>query len=312
MTLPLGMGGFFARVDADIEGVVQAAVAYVTPLAEPVASASLVASPPAPTPSHEPPPLESLLAGVAPPPAPSPPASVAPSPCESPRASPVRRACAQRACTAQARQRIQDTLEWEACDESSNCFMAVEQQYDEAFSNEVLDNESESAGSDSAEHESESEDDDESYESSFVNDGSSSEYEDSDDEWTPLKRSRLSPEAQGAVREEDAPPCDDEQCSASEPADGAHSAPISPASAESYRRTLTRTPNVTAEQREHLASLEVLEKIRVRITSLLEDCERSGAIAIAELCRDVIRDPLSTFAPLRFVAADGREAAGAA
>jgi len=71
------------------------------------------------------------------------------------------------------------------------------------------------------------------------------------------------------------------------------------ASAESYRRTLTRVPNVTAEQRAHLASLEVLEKLRVRITHLLDECERSGAMAIAELCRDVIRDPLSTFTPMR-------------
>ena len=70
-------------------------------------------------------------------------------------------------------------------------------------------------------------------------------------------------------------------------------------SAEMYRRTLTRVPNVTAEQRAHLASLEVLEKLRVRITHLLDECERSGAMAIAELCRDVIRDPLSTFTPMR-------------
>jgi hypothetical protein len=146
----------------------------------------------------------------------------------SPRVSPVRRACAQRACTAQARQRIQDTLEWESCDENSHRFVAVEQEYDEAFSKEVLDDESESAGSDSAENESESDDDDESYESSFVDDGSSSEYEDSDDEWTPLKRSRLSSEPQGAVLEEDVPSRDDEHGSASEPADCAPSAPISP------------------------------------------------------------------------------------
>jgi hypothetical protein len=71
------------------------------------------------------------------------------------------------------------------------------------------------------------------------------------------------------------------------------------ASAESYRRTLARVPVVTAEHLAHLASLEVLEKMRVRIKNLLDECERSGAIAIAELCRDVIRDPLSTFTPLR-------------
>ena len=46
-------------------------------------------------------------------------------------------------------------------------------------------------------------------------------------------------------------------------------------SAEMYQRTLTRTQNVTSEQREHLASLEVLETLRGRIASTLDECERS-------------------------------------
>jgi len=70
-------------------------------------------------------------------------------------------------------------------------------------------------------------------------------------------------------------------------------------SAEMYRRTLTRTQNVTSEQREHLASLEVLETLRGRIASTLDECERSGAVAVAVLCRDLIRDPLSTFSPMQ-------------
>jgi len=96
---------------------------------------------------------------------------------------------ASRASAGVARQRIQDTLEWENCDENSIRFQAVAQQFDDDFNGETLDNgeidelsASDSYGSGS------SSDGDESYESSFVTDGSGTEEEDSEDEWTPVKR----------------------------------------------------------------------------------------------------------------------------
>jgi len=202
MELPFGMDEFFVRVDTDIDSVVQAAIAHVAPNVAPAAS---------------------------PPP-------------ESPPALPVRRAGAQRACNAQARQRIQATLEWEACDEDSSRFLAVAQHYDDAFEQEVLDEDEDSEDSGSDEGGSESEDDD-SYESSFVTDGSGSEDECSDDEWTPHKRVCLTPHTEDAAHSDDAahsedaahsddaaphasaqlPP--DESGSVVEPTDDAQSAP---------------------------------------------------------------------------------------
>jgi len=94
-----------------------------------------------------------------------------------------------RASAGVARQRIQDTLEWENCDESSGRFLAVARRLEEEFDGEELeDGECEQVtGSHSEESES-AEDDDESYESSFVTDGSGSEEEDSEEEWTPIKK----------------------------------------------------------------------------------------------------------------------------
>jgi len=165
--LPFGMDEFFVRVDADIDSVVQAAIAHASLHVAPAAS-TLVS-----------------------------PDCVAPSSPESPPARPVRRAGAQRACNAQARQRIQATLEWEACDEDSSRFLAVAQQYDDAFEKEVLDDDEDSEDSGSDEGGSESDDDD-SYESSFVTDGSGSEENCSDDEWTPQKRVCLTHSADAA------------------------------------------------------------------------------------------------------------------
>jgi len=71
------------------------------------------------------------------------------------------------------------------------------------------------------------------------------------------------------------------------------------ASIDLFRRSLARSIDVTPEQRELLASLEVLERLRARLASTLDECERSGAVSVATLCRDLIRDPLSTFLPVQ-------------
>jgi len=94
-----------------------------------------------------------------------------------------------RASAGVARQRIQDTLEWENCDENSNRFQAVAQQFEDDFNGEHLEDGEidEISASESCDSASSS-DGDESYESSFVTDGSGTEEEDSEDEWTPVKR----------------------------------------------------------------------------------------------------------------------------
>ena len=94
-----------------------------------------------------------------------------------------------RASAGVARRRIQDTLEWENCDESSGRFLAVARQYDDEFDGEELEEGEFEQVTESHSEESESaDDDDESYESSFVTDGSGSEEEDSEEEWTPVKK----------------------------------------------------------------------------------------------------------------------------
>jgi len=94
-----------------------------------------------------------------------------------------------RACVDRTRRRIQDTLEWENCDEQSGRFLAVAQQFDDAFNNEQLEDAEmdQVSGSESMGSITES-DDDESYESSFVTDGSGSDDDCSEDEWTPQKK----------------------------------------------------------------------------------------------------------------------------
>jgi len=104
---------------------------------------------------------------------------------------PSSRLCLPRASAGVARQRIQDTLDWENCDEDSGRFRAVAQQFDDEFDKEQLEEieMDQMSGSSSALSESASDDDDESYESSFVTDGSGSEEEeDSEDEWMPVKK----------------------------------------------------------------------------------------------------------------------------
>ena len=98
------------------------------------------------------------------------------------------RQCAQRTIT-----RIQETLDWENCDESSARFQAVAQRLDEAFDKERLeDAEMEEVVDSSDDSSSVYSDDDDSYESSFVTDGSGSEEEgESDDEWQPKKKPRV-------------------------------------------------------------------------------------------------------------------------
>ena len=103
---------------------------------------------------------------------------------------PSSRLCLPRASAGVARRRIQDTLDWENCDEDSGRFRAVAQQFDDEFDKEQLEEieMDQISGSSSAQSESAS-DDDESYESSFVTDGSGSEEEeDSEDEWMPVKK----------------------------------------------------------------------------------------------------------------------------
>ena len=69
-----------------------------------------------------------------------------------------------RACIAQTRERIQATLEWESCDEE--------------YSEDASDESASGSGSE----------DDDAYESSFVTDGSGSEDECDEVEWTPRKQ----------------------------------------------------------------------------------------------------------------------------
>ena len=103
---------------------------------------------------------------------------------------PPSRSCLPRTSASVARRRIQDTLDWENCDEDSGRFRAVAQQFDDEFDKEQLEEieMDQMSGSSSALSASASDDDDESYESSFVTDGSGSGEEDSEDEWTPVKR----------------------------------------------------------------------------------------------------------------------------
>jgi len=70
-------------------------------------------------------------------------------------------------------------------------------------------------------------------------------------------------------------------------------------SADVLRRTLARSPAATSEQRELLASAEALEALRRGIPPALDEYERSGAVAVAALCRELVADPLSTFAPVQ-------------
>ena len=156
MPLSFGICAFSKRVDAEIESVVTVAIAQL--------------SAPAPPARHLPPAPEA-------------------SPGDAAAAGLVER-CTQpgRACIAQTRERIQATLEWESCDEESGRFRAIARQFDEAFENENLDDEeySEDASDESASG-SGSEDDD-AYESLFVTDGSGSEDECDEVEWTLRKQ----------------------------------------------------------------------------------------------------------------------------
>jgi len=99
----------------------------------------------------------------------------------------------QRQCVQRTITRIQETLDWENCEESSARFQAVAQRLDEAFDRERLENaEMEEVVDSSDDSSSVYSDDDDSYESSFVTDGSGSQEEgDSDDEWQPNKKPRV-------------------------------------------------------------------------------------------------------------------------
>jgi len=123
--------------------------------------------------------------------------------CNSPdeEASPEQRRTVRlsRASAGIARQRIIDTYEWENCDEESGRFLSVAQQFNEAFDNEELETgemEDASASESSCEDEDSQSGDDGSYESSFVTDGSGTEFSDSEEEWTPVKRSRQEADAE--------------------------------------------------------------------------------------------------------------------
>jgi len=108
---------------------------------------------------------------------------------EAAASSPPAKKRVSRASAGVARQKIQDTLEWENCEETSSRFQAVAQQFDDDFCEETLEDGEidEISASESCDSASSS-DGDESYESSFVTDGSGTEEEDSDEEWTPVKR----------------------------------------------------------------------------------------------------------------------------
>jgi len=69
-------------------------------------------------------------------------------------------------------------------------------------------------------------------------------------------------------------------------------------SADILRRTVSRNPSTSAEQRELLECVEALATLRAGLAEALDDYERSGAVVVATLCRAVIADPLSTFSPV--------------
>ena len=178
MEWPLGIGAFAQRVDDDIASVVDATLAQWT---APIAVMS---------------PEEAKLGQVSMPDpdvaADTQPEHVHEIQHDSDTAAdepPAGRKRVVRACVDRTRRRIQDTLEWENCDEQSGRFLAVAQQFDDAFNNEELEDAEmdQVSGSESMDSITES-DDDESYESSFVTDGSGSDDDCSEDEWTPQKK----------------------------------------------------------------------------------------------------------------------------
>lgn len=93
-----------------------------------------------------------------------------------------------RNCVRKTMSNIKKTLEWEACDEQSAEFVAVEEQFHAEFSEEQLNSEEEYQSEDSENDSMCSEDDDE-YESSFVTDDSGSEVSE-DCNWQPCKKKR--------------------------------------------------------------------------------------------------------------------------
>jgi len=104
---------------------------------------------------------------------------------------PARGARLRRGCVEQTMSRIRETLDWEECDEGSARFVAVAAQLDEAFSKEQLESAEMEELHDGCGSSSDSElsYSDESYESSFVTDGSGSEDDcDSEEDWQPCKK----------------------------------------------------------------------------------------------------------------------------
>jgi len=132
--------------------------------------------------------------------------------------APAREPRPPRACVGRARQLIRDTLDWENCDEDSGQFRSAAQRLDEAFFNEDLEEAEMEEVSSSGPDASGSKSEDELYESSFVDDGSESEREDSEDEWWPLKRPCC------AARHLAEAPSEDEEEAAEAAADGAPAA----------------------------------------------------------------------------------------
>lgn len=103
-----------------------------------------------------------------------------------------KRGCAQRPARASANSamaKIQQTLEWEACDEDSAQFLLVAGQLEEAFEDEARDAMDDASEEDEDAYAESSQHSDSSYESSFVTNDSGSEYDtDSELEWQPNKR----------------------------------------------------------------------------------------------------------------------------
>jgi len=204
MEWPFGIEAFVKGVDNDIESVVEAALAILTSAGPAMNPDNLPADsvlldvviekacpePISVLPLNGPP--EAVLARLG-----DPVPEIEP---DVTAARPAIRTRVERACVNRARQRIQETLEWENCDEESSHFLAVAQEFDDAFNKEELEDGEmdEVSGSESLGSDSQS-DDDESYESSFVTDGSGSEDECSEDEWTPQKKKCVSHEAEVAA-----------------------------------------------------------------------------------------------------------------
>ena len=85
--------------------------------------------------------------------------------------------------------KIQETLEWEACDETSEQFQLVAGQFEEDFEEEALDSDLSQGDEYECEESSFSADSQSSYESSFVTDDSDNDSDmDNELDWHPSKR----------------------------------------------------------------------------------------------------------------------------